>query len=238
MAFRHKPPRPGDPEDYQLIKTKEGAHWRRKRGTVKPVSLNQSFLEEQRLLKLSAPASRLIVNELKPYLIELDPGRVSARISAALRKDLRHHVTVNYHHMQGMDLQPRFPFNQLFKTQYQVTRKGQEICIHIPSSPERVIALNNLVTEYYFTAVLVSGDPVNDGQISTDSISSPLFSYLDKKPKPCALSLALPDTVRSWMLLLKVSSLEGNEMAAHYKHYGMKVIAVSGHMGKPCLEVN
>jgi hypothetical protein len=39
------------------------------------------------------------------------------------------------------------------------------------------------------------------------------------------LSVFLPDTKKCWMAILKVNSLEGNEFAAHPRHYAMGVIA-------------
>jgi hypothetical protein len=226
MSDRNYPPCPGDPRDYQLIHTKEDSHWRRRRGTVKPATLNDDFKEGGRLLKLTAPAAKIIRQELRPFTHELQMGRLNNRISTELRHDLRGGHAL-YHHLLGMDLQPAFPLERILLTPYEVQKKGNEIIISIRSEKDRVRAYNRLVTEYYFTSILLCGDPLFEKSLESASISSPLFSFSDKNPKTCLLALPLPDS-KPWILFLKVSCLEGNELAVHHKHYGMKAIAVSG----------
>jgi hypothetical protein len=41
------------------------------------------------------------------------------------------------------------------------------------------------------------------------------------------LRLKIPVRKVPWMVLLKVSCMEGNELAVHPRHYGMKVVKVS-----------
>ncbi len=70
MALHKKgkrPPNP-DPENCVWIVTREGGYWRRKRGTVKKVKLNRAFKEGSYFMQLSAPATRGIMQKLKPYM--------------------------------------------------------------------------------------------------------------------------------------------------------------------------
>ena len=57
------------------------------------------------------------------------------------------------------------------------------------------------------------------------AISKP-YSFTDIATDHCKLVLPMPTKNEPWMLLLKVSCLEGNEMTAHAKHYGMRVVEV------------
>jgi hypothetical protein len=50
-----------------------------------------------------------------------------------------------------------------------------------------------------------------------------LYRYFGKQEGVCLLWLPLPQ--EDWCLFLKVSSLEGKELAVHTKHYRMKVVA-------------
>lgn len=64
---------------------------------------------------------------------------------------------------------------------------------------------------------------MNDKTLHAVTKSSALFSFADREAKNVELVLPMPTPVTDWMLLLKISCLEGNELAMHPKHYGMKV---------------
>jgi len=75
--------------------------------------------------------------------------------------------------------------------------------------------------------VLLYGDVTHDGALRTDDISSALYSFAQVAPDNTELVLPLPDNNAPWLLLLKINCLEGNELAAHPKHYAMKVVKVN-----------
>ena len=52
-----KPPNP-DPGNYVWIKTKDGAYWRLKRGTLKKAKMNDAYSEGIERMKLSAPCGK------------------------------------------------------------------------------------------------------------------------------------------------------------------------------------
>jgi hypothetical protein len=58
-----------------------------------------------------------------------------------------------------------------------------------------------------------------------ESDPSKLYDFNDKGS--CVLRLELPVWNLPWMVLLKVSCMEGNELALHPRHYGLKVVKVS-----------
>ena len=62
--------------------------------------------------------------------------------------------------------------------------------------------------------------------LRTDSIESKLYAFGEEPIEICELRLPLPEDDVQWIVLIKVSCLEGNEMAVHPKHYGMKVMKV------------
>jgi hypothetical protein len=84
-------------------------------------------------------------------------------------------------------------------------------------------ALNTLVTGYYFEVILLYGDVHRERGLEIISAESKLYSYCVEKTDLCVLTLPVPR--EEWCLFLKISSLEGNELAVNTKHYRMKVIA-------------
>jgi hypothetical protein len=90
MHRRNKniPPCP-DAERYVLVQTREGKYWRRKRGSVKKAVLNETLQRNVEMMRQSAPAARMIMTRLLAFTGRLETGRLNARISARLRKQLR-----------------------------------------------------------------------------------------------------------------------------------------------------
>ena len=73
---------------------------------------------------------------------------------------------------------------------------------------------------------VLSGLPEASGGLKTVSTESRLYAFEDGRKEDCIMSLPLPEAEVPWTVLLKLSCLEGNELAAHTKHYGMKVVWV------------
>jgi hypothetical protein len=220
---RQLPPCP-DPLLYQMIKTKEGYFWRRKRGTVTKVSINKSFAEQVKAVKITAPAASRILGKLEPYTRQLQMGRITMRLSAQLRKGLKM-GKLNYTCLQDFEFQKQYPLFKILMTNYVIVEKKDSLQISIPLK-EAVLKQNNLATHFWFDAVLLYGDATKDNGVKCVDASSSPYAFNQIKETTCILSLPLPKQKTSWLLLLKVGCIEGNEMAMHPKHYAMKVIKV------------
>lgn len=224
MRSKKNPPCPGNPEDYVLVQTKEGVFWRRKRGSLKPVSLNRGFQRAVEATKITAPAAKRIITALQPYLSGLHTGRLNIRISNALRTSLKETGELKLSYLKGIEMQAEHALEQMLYT-YKTGVDDKAIHIEIPVEKGVVKAQNRLATHYYFEAVLVYGDVNKEKGLSVKDAESPLYPVNSKTKTTCVLSLPLP-AKGDWMAVLKLSCLEGNEMAAHTKHYRMKVVEV------------
>jgi hypothetical protein len=88
-------------------------------------------------------------------------------------------------------------------------------------------AQNRLATEFYFELVLLYGDANEEWGLRTENVESQLYVYGEKTKKVCVLELDLPEQ-EDWCVILKVSSLEGNQLAVHPMHYRMRVVEGGG----------
>lgn len=126
-------------------------------------------------------------------------------------------------YLKGIELQRDHPLDGLLQCDYRVTITKKNVRIEIPVGGDSVKPQNTLVTGYYFEGMLLYGDVCKEKGLETMSTESKLYSYYGERKQICVLSLPLPE--EDWCLLLKISSLEGKELAVHTKHYRMKVIA-------------
>ena len=224
--YRTAAPPPADGHGYVLVHTKEGPYWRKKRGSVKKAELNEAFQKNAEATALASPAAKRIRGKLKEFFKGLDTGRFIANISAKLKKTYITTGAWNFSLLEGYDLQPDHPLTELFRGNYYIIEKKGEVTIHIPIGKETVKRHNSLVTDYYFDLIILYGDPSKKNDLRIESETSKLYPTHRELKTECNLSLSLPAKKTPWMILLKLSCLEGNAPASHPRHYGMKVVQV------------
>jgi hypothetical protein len=126
-------------------------------------------------------------------------------------------------YLKDIELQRDHPFDDMLQCDYRVRITEKTIQLEIPIEGSCMKAFNRLVTDYYFEAVVLYGNVHEEKGLDTISVESKLYSYYGEEKDLCVLVLPLPE--EDWCLFLKISSLEGKELAVHTKHYRMKVIA-------------
>jgi hypothetical protein len=117
--------------------------------------------------------------------------------------------------------------HQILLGPYEVIPKNSVCRIKIGVEKNCVKKQNRLATHFYFEGLILYGDVGDENSLRIESAESKLYAFGEEPNEVCELCLPLPASDASWMVLLKVSCLEGNEMAAHSKHYGMKVVKAS-----------
>ena len=135
---------------------------------------------------------------------------------------------VDYGLLKGFEFQADHPLEKILQSRYTIVQEGRNLIIQVPVRNGTLKQHNNLVTHFYFEGILLYGDALLEGSLQVEYAVSKPYDFIDTVTEDCKLVLQLPEKGQPWMLLLKVSCLEGNEMAAHPKHYGMKVVEVGG----------
>jgi hypothetical protein len=177
------------------------------------------------LTRLCSPAAKRIKQVLTPFFMGLDTGRMIARVGGLLKKSMLDKGLLDYSYLIGYEVQPRYPLDKLLLSNYKVSVTPTSISVKIPVSKTLVKRHSKLVSHFYFELVLVTGLP-DHGVPDADSTTSSLYAFEGLTEGVCTLRLPIASSaVNPYMLLLKLCSLEGNELAHHPRHYGMKVIA-------------
>ncbi len=218
-----RPPCP-DPENYVWVTTKEGSFWRRKRGTKKAATLNLQYQKGSEYMKISGPAASNLVRVLRPCLQGIAPGRLTARLSGKLRKALNETVSLNYSFLAEFDVQPDHPIGKLLLCPWRLSLKGNKLALEITIDETTLKRHNKLVTDYYFELILLQGDATNPLSLDVYTVCSQLYSIGSNEDSSCQLTIKVP--ANNWIAFLKVSCLEGKELAAAPRNYGMRVVGV------------
>ena len=222
-----RPPCPGDMDDYVWVESKYRPHWRRKRGRVKKAVLNTGFEKSSDATAIVSPASKRVRQALAPFLRNIATGPLHIRICNAFRRSLKEKGKLMLPYLDGLEMQRDYPLGGMLVCDYRVTFTRNNVRIEIPIYNGSVRASNSLVTHYYFEAVLLYGDTGTEKGLQTDATISPLYLIHGTAEEKCALELPLPEG-DDFCVLLKISLLEGNQLAAHTKHYRMKVVGGRG----------
>jgi hypothetical protein len=218
------PPCPGNPEDYTWVNSREGGHWRRNRGSVKPARLNTSFKNNVKLNKIVSPIASTIKKRLMPFLEGLETGRFVANVSGLLRKEYYKSGKLDFLGLIDYDIQPYHKLQKLLRYAYTVEVKNNEVIIEIPVGEGTVPKGNSQMTGYIYEGILMYGDVTKPKSLRTDSETSPIYEFRLKTNTTCRLSLILPSGKVSWMVMLKLSCVYGKERADYKKYHGMKVV--------------
>jgi len=223
-----RPPCPGNPETYILVKTKEGSYWRRKRGTKKKAVLNATLEKNANLTRITNEAASRIMRKLREYLVRMDKGRSSVRIAGKLKQAYNRKGIIDFSLLEGFDFQQRYPCNKLLLTPPIITQTGDTVEARIPIGFETVKKHSRLVTHYFLELILLHGNATIDHGLRDECVSSDVYNIDSDERENCVLALQVPE--QPWMILMKVNCIEGNEMAASAKNYGIKILKTGGSL--------
>lgn len=221
------PPCP-DPNLYVYVNRKDGGYWKLKRGSKKPAVLNERFKQNSSAFKITSPVARRIKQKLEEFTRGLSISNLHFRLNGKLVETFNKKGLPDFSLLKGFEIQEEHPLEKILLTQYRVKQINDTVEIQIPVLTGIVKQYSRLVSDFYFEGILLYGDVLTDGALKIEYAVSKPYPFADTATDHCTLMLPLPPKSEPWMLLLKVSCLEGNEMAHHPRHYGMRVVEVGG----------
>jgi hypothetical protein len=144
-------------------------------------------------------------------------------VSAHFRKTWTENGRIDFSDLAGYDFQPEHTLEALLRTYYHLEQDGNLYSIRCELYSKTAKLHHSKATGYYFELMLLSGNPINPFSLRMETEISSLYAM--NTVDTCRLNMQVPED-QPWMLMLKMSCLEGNELAKSSRHYGMKVIAV------------
>ncbi|NII24861.1 hypothetical protein HB364_07220 [Pseudoflavitalea sp. X16] len=222
---RKLPPLDYDPQKYDWVNTREGGYPRRKKGTVKPVKLNNTLQKNVELTRPTNEAAKRVMAKLYPFLQYLKLGRTVVRIAGRFKKSINKNGQMDYTSLEGLDFQDDYRLADTAWGLVSVREKAGVLYLLFPVGNMHVKKHSSLATGYYVEFILLSGSPEKENVLRIDSTESRLYTFEEEGNVDCHLSMQLPEK-EPWMALLKVSCTFEKEVADTPKYYGLKVVKV------------
>jgi hypothetical protein len=217
-----------DPNKTKLVKKESGWYLRAPRGSIKKAVLNNVLEKNSKAWEITNPATKRITAQLEPYTRCFRGNYLHQRLNGFITKTYNEKGGIDFLNLKGFEIHNDYPLNGLLLSSFTIQQHDDLIEILVPVKKESVKRNNTLVTDFYFEGILLYGNALKENGLKTAYVLSEPYGFDNTVQGTCKLNLRLPAKKQPWMLLLKVSCLEGNEMAAHQKHYAMKVVAVGG----------
>lgn len=214
---------PYDP-NFIWVETKEGGYFRRKRGTVKVAELNATLKKYQKAFSKISPIAGRLKDWLKPYTHKLDTGRLHAKLTAALVKSFLETNIIKFTYLKDYEFQKAHPFSRIHAG-YPVDVMADAVRIKLPVKDYSVEKISEPVTGYYYELIVVAGDLMSEFPLYRNSVRSQQYEF-EKEYEDCELEIMLPGNGEPWMVMVKMNTMEGKELAVNPRHYAMRVVAV------------
>lgn len=212
-----------DPWNYTWVVSKEGGYWRRKRGTIKPATLNTTLQLNADVTRLTNDAAKKMVQRLQPFLKGMETGRLTARIGGKLKIALAKNRHIDFSSFDKFDIQTEHPLCDILQKPYSISVYRKDAIIEIPIQNRTVVLPKRGATDYYFEAIWLYGNPGEDNELQIDAVSSALFPLKSTRESICKLIVPVPDK-KPYMIFLKLSCLSGHALATEPGFFGMQVI--------------
>lgn len=217
------PPCP-DPDKYIAARYGDKWGWKKKRGTVKPVKLNESFQRNSNNMAVTSPAAKELIQKLSPFLLNLGNDRRLARLGGLLKKGLNKTGNLDYSSLYGFEFQRKYPLKAMLTASYKLELVNDHARFSGELREFYVRAQNKLVTQFFLELILLQGEMMTQNRVRVESDVSDLLDFNKEFSKEVLLSVLLPENL-PWMLVLRLSCLEGADRAWHPKHHRLRVIA-------------
>lgn len=194
---RRVPPCPGDPKDYKLVKGKNRFYWRLKRGTLKPAVLNEVLARSAASTSISNRAAKQMMSLLSVFTQQMELGSTITLVAGAFKRAFLKD-RMDFQFMDKIRFQENYEIRKLFMGPVLLTIEPDRINLRVGVGDSNVKRLSPVAVSYRVTAILLHGDPAKDNGLKIETDESEWYSFKEKKPIGCHLSLTQPPKKKPW----------------------------------------
>jgi hypothetical protein len=218
------PPNP-DPERYILVKSKEGNHYRLKRGLGKKAELNPVVQANTNAMGRASAAAKRVLAALDPFIGDIKKGRLHSRLTGKFVSSIRKQGFPVLSALKGVQMQIDEDFKAYLTDGYQLQRDMAEGILTLrlfSAGGKMIIKRGALVDSWQISMVVLYGNPDMDGELDTEHASCAITSIEDKVYE-LILTLPIP-AMDNYMVALKVEQMEFGARSPNTKLRAMMVV--------------
>ncbi|RYY13423.1 MAG: hypothetical protein EOO04_31920 [Chitinophagaceae bacterium] len=170
-----------------------------------------------------SPHCKKLTAVLREFTSNFPSGNLHIRLLTPIKKYFKEYGCIRYHYLKKMDINAVRHFQNIFKGAVYTSFSAGTVSVRFCVSNMLTTRQNSLLTDYYFTGILICGDIIAE-ELMVSIEQSELYSFGDTNQKNCEMVFNLP-VLKPWLLLLKIACFEGNQQAVNPKNYAMRIIA-------------
>lgn len=202
-----------------------GVHQRRKRGTVKPADVNDSFKAASRMLLTGSRLARLVKNAIDPYRKPIYDGTLWSRMLSQFYRQAKQSGQLDFRAIEGLEMNREHPLVNIMNFRMASSTDMARTMLHVMFNriqfhfPPSIQGIENAVLEPVVLFVDVTGTSVH-------AAASPPVS-LTLAENQCAFAIGIPENTATVMICLMCKAVVHGQPTNDAGGMGMKIVSVA-----------
>lgn len=199
-----------------------GEHWRAKRGSKTPASLNSSLQKSALDLQEANKVALLIKSRLDPFRYNFMGGLIWQKLVKEFKRQAKEEKAFHTENFDGMDIWNLYPlsrFRAYISCQCQTGPLGLAVTIHLNRHPD---FKRSFVDSYRISMLAIFPDFEKMEAHDEGCISDPVF--LKEALAPLLFHFPVPQEAKHYLLVLKIEGAEKGKPNNNYTIKAMQFI--------------
>jgi len=221
MARKLPPP----PEGWVLVKSDAyGDHYRRKRGTVKPVELNDALKLSNKLMADADVYAKAIKDALDPFREKFEDGTMWSRLVKLFKRQLKKNGRVELKALEEFECHKKFHLRRILHRQLSVSVSDQNKTLEVEAMTYGALKARwEKAEDYRQILIVVFYDAKLDANVFSDTVILPLGKSKRNVQK---VSLAIPDQSVTALIALRCDFWHNEGPAGGNSRRGMEILQI------------
>jgi hypothetical protein len=201
-----------------------GDHYRRKRGTVKPVELNDALKLSNALMADADVYAKAIKDALDPFREKFEDGSMWSRLVKLFKRQLKKNGRVELKALEEFECHEKFHLRRILHRQLSVSVFEQNKTLEVEAMTYGALKARwEKAEDYRQILIVVFYDAKLDATVSSDTVILPLGKSKRNVQK---LSLAIPDQSVTAIITLRCDFWRNEGPAGGNSRRGMEILQV------------
>ncbi|HTN22275.1 MAG TPA: hypothetical protein VL125_17485 [Pelobium sp.] len=203
-----------------------GGHWRAKRGSKTPASLNSNLQKSTADLEVANKAARLIKSYLDPFRYNFMGGLIWQKLVKEFKRQAKEEKafhTENFNRMDTWDLYPMDRFRTYINCHCQADSLQLTVTLNLNRHPD----FKRKFVDSYRISMLAIFPDFEKMEAWDEGCISDIF-FLKDAVAPVSFHFPVPEGAKHYLLVLKIEGAEKGKLGDNYTIKSMQLIGGGG----------